>query len=60
MQKEINVEEIIEELPKDNEGKKEVLFFLKGFNLAKTSQGVSEQKGSDKEVSRIEEKEGNT
>lgn len=57
MQKEINVEEIIEELPKDNEGKKEVLFFLKGFNLAKTSQVVNEQKRCDKEaLPRIEER----
>lgn len=50
MQKEINVQAIVDELPKDNEGKKEVLFFLKGFNLAKTSQIANEQKRSDEEA----------
>lgn len=48
--KEIDVQTIVDELPKDNEGKKEVLFFLKGFNLAKTSQVVNGQKRSDEEV----------
>lgn len=55
--KEIDVQAIIDELPEDNEGKKEVLFFLKGFNLAKTSQVVNEQKRCDKEAfPRIEER----
>lgn len=48
-EKDIDVQEIIDELPKDDEGKKEVLFFLKGFNLAKTSQCVSnEKRGGEK------------
>lgn len=56
-EKDIDVQEIVNELPKDDQGRKEVLFFLKGFNLAKTSQVVNEQKRCDKEVlPRIEER----
>ncbi len=55
--KRISIKAIVDELPKDEDGKKEVLFFLKGYNLAKTSQGVSEQKRCDKEaLSRIKER----
>jgi hypothetical protein len=41
-EKDIDVQEIVDELPKDDESKKEILFFIKGFNLAKTSRLVSD------------------
>lgn len=46
-QKEVNVNEIIDELPEDEEGKKEILFMLKGYNLAKDSERLKGIKKGD-------------